>query len=158
MDNHPLCPCGSKKNYEGCCQPYHNGSSAAPSAEALMRSRYSAYAMNVLDYIASTMMGKVAKGFDREHSELNQNHTKWLALDVVQSSVDNNNPNHAYVEFRALFSFDEKNSVMHELSEFKRVDGRWFYIDGKTKKGSRNDLCPCGSGKKLKRCHGGLEH
>lgn len=148
------CPCGSKKLYQDCCGPFHDGTEIPESAESLMRSRYSAYALKNLDYIMNTMIGRASKDFVRENAEHSQRFTKWLGLDVLKSVVDSKNPSRAFVEFRALFDVQGKCSVLHELSEFVQVDGRWLYTDGKTQKGSRNDLCPCHSGKKFKRCHG----
>jgi len=152
------CPCGSAKSYLLCCGRFHNGSDIPKSAEALMRSRYSAFAVNNLDYIINTMAGKASRSFVREASENARSQTQWLGLDVVNSVEDLHDPDRAFVEFRALFSVHGKVSVMRELSEFARVDGRWFYVDGKTGKGSINDPCPCHSGKKLKKCHGRKEN
>lgn len=154
MQKNEHCPCGSEKSYQDCCGSYHDGMDIPKSAEALMRSRYTAFALKNLDYIIHTMAGKASKGFVRGDAENSQSFTKWLGLDVIKSFEDPQNPDHAWVEFRALFNAQGKVSVMHEFSEFVRVDGRWFYIDGKTEKGSRNDLCPCHSGKKFKKCHG----
>jgi SEC-C motif-containing protein len=154
MANNALCPCGTKKSYHKCCGIFHNGSQNPLSAEELMRSRYSAYALKNLTYIKNTMTGKAALGFSLPEAERHQNYGSWLGLDVMNSLNDKKNPDHAFVEFRALHNFKGTMSVLHELSEFTRIEGCWFYIDGETKKGSRNDLCPCQSGKKFKKCHG----
>ncbi len=141
------CPCGSKKSYQDCCSPLHTGISHAKTAEELMRSRYSAYALGQLDYIKKTVAGKAAMGFDPENSSQVLSSHKWLGLDVVKSDQD-------FVEFRALYEYQGKCAILHELSEFKQIDGRWFYVAGVMKKSGRNDLCPCHSGKKFKKCHG----
>ena len=70
-DNH--CPCGSGRAFEECCEPYLLGRLPAPTAEALMRSRYSAYALSSIDYLYKTSGPRVRKEFDAEGS-------KWLVL------------------------------------------------------------------------------
>ena len=157
MQTNEPCPCGSKKSYQQCCAVFHNRASNPNSAEELMRSRYSAFALNKLEYIKNTMTGKAAQGFIAEPEEQSQNSTQWLGLDVIKSYSYKKNPNHAFVEFRALYTFEGTTSVLHELSEFTKIDGRWFYTSGETKKTSRNDPCPCHSGRKLKRCHNSSE-
>ena len=64
MDN--PCPCGSNKPFAQCCEPYLQGKAIAPTPEALMRSRYSAYAMHQFDYIENTMKGAPLKNFNRK--------------------------------------------------------------------------------------------
>ncbi len=148
------CPCGSGKIYPSCCGSFHEGMKLPQTAEELMRSRYSAYAMGNLSYIKNTMQGKAAQNFSDQDPEENQSSHQLLGLEVIRHFVDKKNPLHAFVEFRALHQFDEKFSIIQELSEFSRVDGKWFYLDGKIQKSSRNDPCPCHSGKKFKKCHG----
>ncbi len=148
------CPCGSGKLYPSCCGIFHDGVKYPETAEELMRSRYTAYAMNNLQYIKNTMRGKAAQGFSDQDLEGQKNAHQLLGLNVIRHIQDKKNPNHAFVEFRALHQFKDKYSIIQEYSEFNRIDGRWFYIDGKIEKNSRNDPCPCHSGKKFKKCHG----
>lgn len=150
----PKCPCGSNKNYSHCCELYHIGSQLPQTAETLMRSRYCAYAINNLRYIKDTMIGKAAQSFSDPNPDMERNKVEWLGLDVIKAFTHKKNPDIAFVEFRALHHFRGKHSVLMELSEFTRMDGRWFYSDGEGKKSSRNDPCPCHSGKKFKACHG----
>src|SRR3569833_3134762 len=113
------CPCGSGKEYEACCGEIIGGKRAAPTAEALMRSRYSAF---VEDEDEGT------------------------------------------VEFIATYRQKGSKIAHHELGNFVRQNGRWYYADGKLftpgtvrnegPKVGRNDPCPCGSGKKYKKCCG----
>lgn len=147
------CLCGSQQTYAKCCSDFHQEIKSPDTAEQLMRSRYSAYAQNNMHYIENTMMGKALSGFSLDKATRSAAFTQWLGLEVINSYLDKNNPNHAFVEFRALYAHAGKHIVMHELSEFKRVDGKWFYIDGQMQKSSRNDPCPCHSGKKFKKCH-----
>lgn len=148
------CPCGSGKRYVFCCGLFHKGQAIPETAEELMRSRYCAYAMNDLTYIKNTMQGKAALGFSDTVNDNEKDSHQLLGLDVIRHIKDKKNPRHAFVEFRALHQFQGKCSVIQELSEFYRIDGKWFYVDGIIEKCSRNDLCPCHSGKKFKKCHG----
>ncbi|MDQ2994588.1 MAG: YchJ family protein [Pseudomonadota bacterium] len=142
------CPCGSQKTYRLCCADFHDGTRLPQTAEKLMRSRYSAFAIGNLTYLQQTMAGRA-----KEHAPENLDDTVWLGLDVQQSYADKSNPNRAFVEFRALYNHEGKVGILYELSEFMRIDGHWYYVDGIHKKTSRNDPCPCKSGKKFKKCH-----
>lgn len=154
MQTNELCPCGSKKSYQECCADFHQEIRLPTCAEELMRSRYSAFALKNIDYINNTMTGPAAHRFNPEQAKQNQSLTQWLGLDVINSTTDKKNPNHAFVEFRALHNTAGKISILQELSEFTKINNRWFYINGQSKKSSRNDPCPCHSGKKFKQCHG----
>jgi SEC-C motif-containing protein len=114
------CPCGSDKPYADCCGPYHDGE-PAPTPEALMRSRYSAYVLGHLEYLLATWHPSTAPG------ELELSPIKWLSLEVrhAESSADA-----GVVEFVALYRVNGKAERMHETSRFVREGGRWFYIDG----------------------------
>ena len=123
------CPCGSGETYAKCCGPFHStvsdGSADgahAPTPEALMRSRYSAYALGLIDYLLATWHPSTAPG------ELELSPVKWLGLEVLhaQSAGDA-----GVVEFVArLRNGSGRAQRMHETSRFVREGGRWFYIDG----------------------------
>lgn len=156
-----LCPCGSRLDYLTCCGPYHNHTKVPTSPEALMRSRYSAYALADTAYIKDTMRGKPAIGFDELEAKQWSRQMVWIGLSIIKSSCDN--PNEGFVEFKASFVNGEQLNCMHERSTFLKEDGRWFYVDGvqiqpKTPKANqrigRGTPCPCGSKKKYKNCHG----
>lgn len=148
------CPCGSGKMYSSCCGEFHHGNKLPETAEKLMRSRYTAFSLNNLSYIQDTMQGNAAKKFSEPETNEDQSSHELLGLDVTRQYIDKKNPHHAFVEFRVLHQFEKKFDVTQELSEFSRINGKWFYVDGKTQKSSRNDPCPCHSGKKFKKCHG----
>ncbi len=155
------CPCGSGKRFATCCEPYLQGA-PAPTPEALMRSRYTAYTQANIDYIIKTMAGKAAIGFDKDAALLWTRTIDWLGLDIVASRTDGAS---GQVEFIAHYQDANGRQQLHEASEFSQQDGIWFYIDGEhpthcsghatavtaTKVGA-NDTCPCGSGKKFKKC------
>ncbi len=118
------CPCGSGKAYAACCGPLHGGEAVAPSAEALMRSRYSAYVLKLEDYLLATWHA------DTRPSELDlaADDSKWLGLEVKRHAVQDDR--HATVEFVARYRIAGKGHRLHELSRFVREDGRGYYRDG----------------------------
>lgn len=126
-----------------------------------MRSRYTAYAIADIAYIAKTMRGKPLNGFDELEAQAWATNVTWLGLKVIDTRIET--PNRGYVEFIARFIEGDQLKSIHEVSEFYRDQGHWFYIDGihpvnsktsKNKSIARNTSCPCGSLKKFKNCHG----
>ena len=152
------CPCGSEIAYDKCCGPYHAGSAIAPTAEALMRSRYCAYVKAEIEYLFQTVQPDQRIGLDRKSIREWSEGAEWLGLEIL-NSTGGEGDKLGQVEFIAKFRQDEVDHSHHEVSRFKKKDGKWFYVDGKVKpmiaEGatiSRNGPCPCGSGKKYKRC------
>lgn len=145
------CSCGSERSFAECCGLYISGKSHAPDPESLMRSRYSAYVIGDTDYIGKTQADKAAIGYDPVYAKEWSKQAKWLGLKIIQAKTTQHKGS---VEFLALYELAGKKSNMHEVSEFKHIDGRWFYTDGKFVKTGRNDDCPCGSGQKFKKCCG----
>lgn len=121
-----LCPCCSAKSYQECCEPYHLWVKNAPTAEALMRSRYSAYAMRNAEYLIKTWHPKtLPKRLDETISE-----AKWIEL-VIHRSWDSDIDNEAFVDFTARYrNINGKAEKMHEISRFLKQGEHWFYIDG----------------------------
>lgn len=155
------CACGSGSPYSQCCEPYHLGSKIPANAEALMRSRYSAYAAANIDYIQATMRGKASMGFDPVTAKLWAERVVWIKLQVLKAEQPSSTQ--GQVEFIASFVDNKKLCHMHEISEFQHTEGRWYYVDGirpvdsvalSSLLISRNTSCPCGSSKKWKYCHG----
>lgn len=152
-----ICPCGSQKDYLNCCGNFITGETIPPTPEALMRSRYTAYSEINIDYIQKTMKEPAALNFNKEETEKWAKQVKWLGLKVIDSQFDNLQ---GTVEFMADYSYQGKKLCLHEVSEFKKENGQWFYTKGKTPPKSqnktakigRNDPCPCGSNKKFKKC------
>lgn len=153
------CPCGSQNTYEGCCGIYISGGQNAATPEALMRSRYTAYSVQSFDYIEKTMKEVAAEDFDQVSALEWSAQVKWLGLAIVSTKIEKEL---GFVEFIANYQVDNKKCTMHELSKFKKIEGVWYYVDGKilndpptaTAKIGRNDVCPCGSNKKYKKCCG----
>jgi SEC-C motif domain protein len=132
-DSHHLiiaCPCGSGKYYLACCGPYIAGEQLAPTPEALMRSRYTAYTQAKIDYIAATMKGKAALGFDQSMERSAVTQQKWLGLQVLKAEISPQDENIGFVEFIASYHRDGKKRKLHERSEFHRENARWYYVDG----------------------------
>lgn len=121
---HAPCPCGSGPPYADCCGPWHTGIDHgvhAPTAEALMRSRYSAYVIGLLDYLLATWHPSTAPG------DLELPPVKWLGLEVRHAATSGDA---GVVEFVARCRDGGRAERMHETSRFVREDGRWYYIDG----------------------------
>lgn len=156
-----LCACGSEKSYSECCGAFIEGAKTPSTPEELMRSRYTAYTKNNIDYIARTMKSPAADRFNAADTGLWAEKIEWINLEVIASSMDGSK---GFVEFIAHFFQSGKRHVLHELSEFRLDDGIWYYVDGKGPKDirraravtqiGRNEPCLCDSGKKYKKCCG----
>ena len=131
-----MCPCGSNKSYEDCCEPYLTGQQTAATPEALMRSRYSAFAKRKFAYLAKTMKGEAAKVFDISAARSDAPLIQWLKLEVIRSEEQGDA---GLVEFKAHFKYRNKSGILHEVSRFKKDDGAWFYIRGNIRNG-QNEL------------------
>jgi SEC-C motif domain protein len=118
----PPCPCGSGKDYAACCGLLHSGAPAA-DAEALMRSRYSAYALGLADYLRATWHPSTRP------AELDlAGGPKWLGLNVLRHEPAGDD--RAIVEFVARYKVGGRAGRLGEVSRFLREDGRWYYVDG----------------------------
>ena len=146
------CPCGSSQTYAACCQPLHHGAPAA-GAEQLMRSRYSAYTLGLIDYLTATTLPAQQALLEIEHMRLWSEQSQWLGLSIEQVA-DGAGSNRAQVTFVARWADPDGSQQSHrECSEFKRIDQRWYFIDpNHLIKAGRNEPCPCGSGRKFKQC------
>jgi SEC-C motif-containing protein len=150
------CPCGSGVTLAECCDPYHAGV-AAPSAEALMRSRYSAYVLGLIDYLIDTTLPVQQSGLDRVAIAAWSAESSWLGLQVQQvEHVANSStaaPEHAWVCFTVRWHDGQTEQAHAERSAFVTHAGRWYFIDSSEPlKAGRNDPCPCASGQKFKKC------
>jgi SEC-C motif-containing protein len=118
-----LCPCGSARAYESCCGRWHGGE-AAPDAESLMRSRYSAFVLRDEPYLLATWHDT-----QRPKSIQFDPNQKWLGLKIVESRPTGADT--AEVEFIARFRIGGGSAArLHERSRFVKEAGRWFYVDG----------------------------
>jgi SEC-C motif-containing protein len=147
------CPCGSGNIFSECCKPYIDGKAVAQDPEILMRSRYTAFTRGDLKYLTQTWHPETVPELKEDEP------SNWISLEIVETAIDETGT-YGEVEFIAKLIFEDKLEVLHEVSEFEKVDGRWLYHSGEFK----NDLsktqvitmkapCPCGSGEKFKHCH-----
>ncbi|SNC60072.1 SEC-C motif-containing protein [Marinobacter sp. es.048] len=141
------CPCGSGKSYSECCRPFHRGE-PAPTPEALMRSRYVAFVLNLPDYLRTTWHRST-----RPEALTLEDSPGWASLQILTTGESGESAN---VHFRAIYRLGEGWGCLEENSDFVREQGRWYYLRGDTSEGplkpGRNEPCPCGSGRKHKAC------
>ncbi len=129
-----------------------------------MRSRYSAYALGLIDYLVATTLPAQQARLDRDGISAWSRQSTWLGLDVLRHTplADGH---HAQVAFTAHWSDSAGRHSHQELSAFVQVPdvqganthgaGRWYFLDPTVKLGTpRNDPCPCGLGQKFKKCCG----
>ena len=159
VDLEVSCPCGSGNKFGDCCALYINGI-PAPDAQTLMRSRYTAYVVGALDHVAATHAPEVRDDFNRAEAERLARVCQFQELDIRKVIEKGDS---AQIDFLIRFRRDNKDMMQVELADFRREHGRWLYAGGNVSsqvaqrtvtRVGRNDPCPCGSGKKAKRCCG----
>ena len=170
------CYCQSGFSFSECCEPYLKGEKKAPTAEKLMRSRYCAYATANIEYLKSTLAPESRHDFDSATTKKWAQSAKWKGLKIMSVEKGLENDSKGTVEFTATYEQDGEGLDHHEVSTFRKSDsGEWYFIDGdahthregedhhhakpqtvvrEEPKVGRNEPCPCGSGKKYKKCHG----
>lgn len=165
-----LCACGSQKEYAGCCELHIEGKFPAPTAEALMRSRYTAYTMARIPYLRDTLAPEKRQEFDEQNARQWALEATWRGLRIIAAKEEADT---ATVEFIASYAMKGKIREHHEIASFRRDHAAncWFFIDGHDPqpeessrpvvtfvraqpKVGRNEPCPCKSGKKFKQCCG----
>ncbi|MBC7205267.1 MAG: hypothetical protein H5U27_01975 [Methyloversatilis sp.] len=118
-----VCVCGSGRAADACCARFHAGE-PAPTPEALMRSRYSAFVLDLRDYLLATWHPTTRPAaLPPPEPGL-----KWLGLEVKRSALQD--ADHGTVEFVARSKLGGRAHRLHENSRFVREDGRWYYVDG----------------------------
>jgi SEC-C motif domain protein len=160
MTDPQQCPCGSGILYAQCCQALLLGQRRAATAEALMRSRYSAYVMGDISYVLKTWhLSTRPPVIDPETIP------NWCGLEIIRTEKGQVDDEAGIVEFKAKALSQKKTFELHEVSRFVKEAGQWLYVSGdagedsqeaghESDKVGRNSPCPCGSGKKFKRCCG----
>jgi SEC-C motif-containing protein len=157
------CPCGSGRSYDVCCEPIIAGAPAA-TAEALMRSRYSAYVKRAYDHLERTLSAEERKDFSHDEAKRWAEASEWQGLTILGTEKGGEQDQEGIVEFAARYRVDGQDHEHVEAAVFGREEGRWVYtgqleragktVRYETPKPGRNDPCPCGSGKKYKKCCG----
>lgn len=119
------CPCLSGLPYAECCGPLHRGDAVAPTAEQLMRSRFSAFAVGDADYLRATWHPSTRpRSLELDPAQ------RWYRLDVLATSGGGPFDTAGTVEFRASYRHPEGRGDLHEVSRFVREVGTWLYVDG----------------------------
>lgn len=126
MSHNTMCPCGLNKSYGACCGLYISGMAAAPTPEALMRSRYTAYSLGNTDYIARTMGGPAAVGFNAIEAKRWAASIRWVRLEVLSSRMEGNK---GEVKFKAHYLQNNRPHILAEHSLFEKINGLWMYTD-----------------------------
>jgi len=162
------CPCRLRSSplpYSQCCASQLEADRPAPTAEALMRARYSAYALGKIDFLLTSLAPESRYDFDRKAVTHWSTQAEWLGLDILSTELGQEGDREGYVEFVAHFVLDGEQRAHRERSKFRfdEGDGRWYFVEEANRKSApivkgaqpgRNDPCPCGSGKKYKKCCG----
>lgn len=163
MTDQKKCPCNPAALYKDCCEIVFNNPEKAVTAEMLMRSRYSAYVTGNLTHLLQTWHSSTRPST----IDLNAN-PDWCGLQIVRTEKGQREDNEGIVEFEATAISRGDIFKLHEVSRFVKENNQWLYLSGeivglpspnrlKAGKIGRNDPCPCGSGKKFKKCCAGQQ-
>jgi SEC-C motif domain protein len=160
LDPAAACPCCSGIAYGECCLPILDGR-PAPTAEALVRSRYAAFAVRRLDHVAESHAPEIRQDFNRAEAERLAEECEWKSLRIHSVTGEGED---AEVEFVMEIRRAGGLIIKAGKSRFRREEGRWLFVSTQAAprleqvrtapKANRNEPCPCGSGKKYKKCHG----
>ncbi len=120
------CPCGSTRSFDECCGPILAGAPGA-TAEAVMRSRYTAFVRHDLDHVERTHAPEIRDDFNRGEAERVADDCQWQTLEVLKTAEEGDD---ATVEFLIRFRRDGQDLRHHERARFRREDGRWLYVAG----------------------------
>ncbi|MBP9111332.1 MAG: SEC-C domain-containing protein [Polyangiaceae bacterium] len=161
-------PFQDPKALEAYCLPFIRGEKKPETAADLMASRYVAYATQAIDFLVTTVLPRNRTGSDRKSAEIWSKRSSWQGLEILRTEKGGPDDTDGIVEFVARYSVEGAEQRHHEIAEFKKLDGEWFFADGNLVEATaprqepirnegpkigRNDPCHCGSGKKFKKCH-----
>lgn len=122
------CPCGSNSTYETCCGIFHSGKQTAPTAEALMRSRYSAFAKSEIEYLKETTWPPYQKHFEKAAYLARAQNSIWLSLEILNTENGKESDTKGSVTFLAKSMHNNELEEQYEKSLFKKKSGRWYYV------------------------------
>jgi SEC-C motif-containing protein len=160
------CPCGSGQSAAECCIPVIKRERSAATAEELMRSRYTAFVMNDVDWIMDSHHSDTVGEIDRDEVERWSAGSEWMGLKIRETEAGGADDSEGIVSFRARYKVQGQQVDHVERAHFEREDGEWKFHSvleeepvelvpvGPRSEVGRNDPCPCGSGRKYKKCHG----
>jgi SEC-C motif domain protein len=127
------CYCCSEKKFEDCCESFIAEITKPPTAEALMRSRYSAYVLVNVDYILKTTHHSKSEFLDGPAIEKWAKSCLWQKLEIISTSRGNSKDTVGTVEFKAYYlDLGLRSQIHHEYSNFVKDKGVWFFVDGKS--------------------------
>ena len=128
----PKCPCETGTAYQSCCEKYITQEKKPDTPLHLMRSRYTAFSKNNLDYIQTTCGGKALESFNSQANTQENLPIIWTRLEILNydETPEKNKP--SFVEFKAHYSIQGQSNILHEKSEFRWDNQRemWLYVDG----------------------------
>lgn len=156
------CPCGSGNDYIDCCEPVISGKELAETAEQLMRARYSAHVKVDVDFLYNSTHPDYRENYDHKGTKAWAENSEWHGLEILGTTAGGQEDEEGEVEFVARFRDKEAIRSHHERGKFRRKSEKWLFTEGDMVKSppisvtkiGRNDPCPCGSGKKYKKCCG----
>lgn len=150
-DSIKICPCKSGEKYDLCCRIIHQDKQKAELPEQLMRARYSAYVLCMKEFILNSWALET-----RPEQLILNSETRWFSLEIVNSEPVSAQSTSAHVSFIAKYIEDKTIFNLEEQSTFIKRSNLWFYLRGDSRSFSQKlggkAKCPCGSGKKFKRC------
>jgi SEC-C motif-containing protein len=162
MDTQNPCPCGQPQAFEDCCGRFISGRDLPQSSEELMRSRYTAFATHQIEYLMASHHPETRGQADRDGVKRFSEGMTWCGLEILETVDGQAADDQGWVEFIARYREQGQDRVHHERSLFRRHQGRWFFHSAEHPKPApsqrtqpkvgRNEPCPCGSGKKYKKC------
>ena len=156
------CPCNSRQTFasQPCCDEIIAGIRKARTAEELLRARYTAFATGAIEFIGATTHPQALEEYDEAATRLWATTATFTKLEIFESVSDGEDT--AYVTFEAHFTQKHEKQIHRERSRFERLNGEWFFhscdllkprtIQYTSPQPGRNQPCPCGSGKKFKKC------
>ncbi|GIW73394.1 MAG: UPF0225 protein [Planctomycetota bacterium] len=158
------CPCGSELPLASCCQPIIEGTEKAATAEALLRARYTAFTQAKVDFILQTHHPRTRDEVSRESIQEWAEKSEWLGLQIHHVEGGGPEDTEGRIRFVARYRHGAHEIDHVEEALFERQEGSWYFVTGRqppvrrtSPKIGRNDPCPCGSGKKYKRCCGAVQ-
>ncbi|RUM35196.1 MAG: zinc chelation protein SecC [Desulfobulbus sp.] len=155
MVSNRQCMCGSGRAFSACCSPIIRSTRLAATAEELMRSRFTANVLRDVRYILDSWYAST-----RPETLDPGSIPQWIRLQIVDVVAGTASDEEGIVEFKATCLQADRFSLLHERSRFVRKNGQWYYLDGEIIRHAtvsargvgRNNPCPCGSGRKYKKC------
>lgn len=150
------CECGENRSFDECCGRYLEGKAVPSTCEELVRARFVAFGFGRFDYIEETQIGPLSTEVRERQAP------EWERLEILSYEDGGADDETGSVEFKAYYRDGDEICIHHEVSYFVREDGEWRYSEGDITEQSVEDSddrddnrpCPCGSGRKYRRCCG----